>query len=71
MSLTEATARLAATFVRYLKAHGVPEDKAVEYMTLVYPEVTPNKLRAVVSSRASSVRNLNARRRAKARGTAE
>jgi hypothetical protein len=69
MSLTEATTRLAATFVRYLKAHGVSEDKAIELMALVY-ELEPDKLRDVVSGKASSVRNLRLRR-ARAREAAE
>jgi hypothetical protein len=61
MPETEATTQLAATFVRYLKAHGAPEDAAIELMALVY-ELKPNKLFDVVSGKSSSVRNLKARR---------
>jgi hypothetical protein len=71
MSLTDATAELAATFVRYLKVHGKPEDQAIELMTLIYDEVTPNKLRDVLSGKSSSVRSLKKRRRARARETVE
>jgi hypothetical protein len=71
MSLTEATARLLATYVRYLKGHGVSEDKAVELMALVHDpddDKLPDKLRDINSGKVSSARNQRARR-ARARGT--
>jgi hypothetical protein len=61
----EAIPRLAARFVRYLTTHGAPEDKAIELATLIYDEVPPSKLRAVLAGKASAVRNLRARRSAR------
>ncbi len=65
MSLTAARKRLAATFIRYFKYHGVPKDKAVELTTLMFDDL-PQNLRNV----GSAVRNLRLRR-TKARGAAE
>ena len=61
MSQTEARKRVAAMVVRYFKDHGVQKDKAVELTTLMFDGLPPKV--------GSSVRNLKARRRARARGT--
>jgi hypothetical protein len=70
MSEPEAVARYAARYVGYLVALGAPKDEAIEYTTLIFEEVTDDKLRDVLLDKDSSVRNLKARR-ARARGTAE
>jgi hypothetical protein len=64
MAENEAAADLAAWIVRYLTARGAPEDKASEYMSLIY-KVPPSKLEAVLKGKASGVRNLRKRRAAR------